>query len=224
MDSNKEPFQLLLTCEDKNEYEVKHRDLSTGIFILKNVISKEDIHQIKNAIDEYAYDKPLGPVNNVCAFGCDKHEIDDPVKSEKIGFIITKTMTGIKNRISKILQLTPLYTEIAQMRKIYGATRNHIDGISGNWDKGFSREHVRVLSVIVALNSDYEGGEFYFPNQCSKIKLKEGEALIFPPYWTHPHQTGELNGTFRYTLNTWFTGMALSAKLTKDLNEYNCFT
>ena len=50
MGSNKEPFQLLLACEDKNEYEVKHRDLSTGIFILKNVISKEDIHQIKNAI------------------------------------------------------------------------------------------------------------------------------------------------------------------------------
>ena len=55
MDSSKEPFQLLLACEDKNEYEVKHRDLSTGIFILKNVISKEDIHQIKNAIDEYAF-------------------------------------------------------------------------------------------------------------------------------------------------------------------------
>ena len=191
---------------DNKEQEVKHQDLGIGIFILKNVISKEDIHQLKTTIDEYAYDNPVSSVNSVCTFACNKYEIDDPVKSEKVGTIINKTMIGIKNRVSNILQFTPLYTEIPQLRKIYGATRYHIDGICGRFTKGFSREHVRVLSVIIALNSDYEGGEFYFPNQCSKIKLKEGEALIFPPCWTHPHQTGELNGTFRYTLNTWFTG------------------
>ena len=34
--------------------------------------------------------------------------------------------------------------------------------------------------------------------------LKKGEAIAFPPYWTHPHEvSAPENGTFRYTINTW---------------------
>ena len=62
------------------------------------------------------------------------------------------------------------------------------------------------MSVIIALNDDYEGGELVFPNQDVVVKLKKGQAVAFPPYWTHPHYTNEpLNGTFRYTVNTWLT-------------------
>ena len=63
---------------------------------------------------------------------------------------------------------------------------------------------IRKLSVIICLNDDYDGSEFYFPAQDYKIKLKKGEAIAFPPYWTHPHEvSAPENGTFRYTINTW---------------------
>jgi hypothetical protein len=67
------------------------------------------------------------------------------------------------------------------------------------------RRDVRKISVIIALNGDYEGGEFYFPSQgIDKIKLKKGQAILFPPYWTHPHGVNKPeNNTFRYTINTW---------------------
>lgn len=95
------------------------------------------------------------------------------------------------------------------IRKITGATRLHTDSVFHNTIENLPKNSpldVRKLSLIIALNSDYEGGEFYFPSQgIDKIKLKKGQAIFFPPYWTHPHGTRELNGTFRYTINTWLT-------------------
>ena len=95
------------------------------------------------------------------------------------------------------------------IRKIKGATRLHTDSVFQNAIENIPKNShlvVRKLSLIIALNSDYEGGEFYFPSQgIDKIKLKKGQAIFFPPYWTHPHGTRELNGTFRYTINTWLT-------------------
>jgi len=60
------------------------------------------------------------------------------------------------------------------------------------------------MSIIIALNDDYEGGEFYFPIQDFRIKLKKGQIIVFPPYWTHYHMVDSpINETYRYTLNTW---------------------
>lgn len=54
------------------------------------------------------------------------------------------------------------------------------------------------MSVIMCLNHDYDGGEFVFPTQNYSVNLKKGDIIAFPPDWTHP-----LNGTYRYTVNTW---------------------
>lgn len=90
-------------------------------------------------------------------------------------------------------------------RKIYGPTRLHKDGIFVEKDKQYvPMKKIRNMSVIICLNEDYEGGEFYFPQQDRKIKLKKGNIIAFPPYWTHSHMTYPLlNNTYRYTINTW---------------------
>ena len=60
------------------------------------------------------------------------------------------------------------------------------------------------MSIIIALNDDYEGGIFHFPYQDFNVKLKKGQLIAFPPYWTHLHGVeSPANGTFRYTINTW---------------------
>lgn len=102
-------------------------------------------------------------------------------------------------------------------RKIYGKTRIHSDGLLEKHKKNnitFIKNNInnkemkdsliRSSSVIIALNDNYDGGQFHFPNQNIKHKLKKGSVIIFPPYYTHPHETTELeNNTFRYTINTW---------------------
>lgn len=92
------------------------------------------------------------------------------------------------------------------LRKIYGPTRLHKDGISVDSvnNRYIPIKKIRNMSVIICLNDDYEGGEFYFPVQDFKIKLKKGQIIAFPPYWTHPHMSYPLlNRTYRYTINTW---------------------
>ena len=91
-----------------------------------------------------------------------------------------------------------------QLREIYGATRLHADQV---WDVNHPYK-VKTVAVILALNSDYEGGKFYFPFQDYKVKLKQGDAIVFPAAHTHPHQVSSpKNGTVRYTINTWFHAM-----------------
>ena len=70
------------------------------------------------------------------------------------------------------------------LREIYGATKLHIDSVidPDNPTKG------RAASIIIALNSDYEGGIFNFPLQNYKVKLKQGDAIVFPATYTHPHE------------------------------------
>src|SRR6056300_400875 len=60
------------------------------------------------------------------------------------------------------------------------------------------------LRKIYGSTKYYDGGELVFPCQNFTIKLKRGQCILFPPYWTHPHYTNDLkNNTFRYTINTW---------------------
>ena len=92
------------------------------------------------------------------------------------------------------------------LRKIHGPTRLHKDGINIEPidNRYIPIKKIRNMSIIIALNDDYDGGEFYFPIQDFKIKLKKGQIIIFPPYWTHPHMVNApTNETYRYTINTW---------------------
>jgi len=173
------------------------------IFHFKNVISEEDCKELIDTIDIYTTHTPkldhkLG--NNIRAYVIDPSFIDDKNKKDKCDKIIIET---IKNLTSTINQPELVkYVERVELRKIWGKTKNHIDGIVSDPD---SRHLLRTMSVIVCLNSDYDGGELCFPEQDFKIKLKAGEVLVFPPYWTHPHYSNELkNDTYRYTITTWF--------------------
>jgi len=99
------------------------------------------------------------------------------------------------------------------LRKIYGKTRRHADGIpniqksnitfiADNKDGIYNM--IRNASIIFTLNDNYDGGIFRFPYHDVSLKLKKGSVIIFPPFWTHPHESDYLeNNTYRYTITTW---------------------
>ena len=171
---------------------------STSIYILRNVISNEKMQDIKKIIDKNA--NSIEEYSESCNVKSTYVRLQDIEHyNPKIYQEINRTFEYIRNEIET--SICPMKTSVdycgMQLRKIHGPTRIHIDTPTGI-------NKIRWYSVIVALNNDYEGGELSFPRQDLKIKLKAGEALIFPPYWTHPHGTTDLlNGTFRYTINTW---------------------
>lgn len=124
---------------------------------------------------------------------------------------------NIMNTINKRIKLNLNSGFI--LRKIYGPTRLHSDGISSNitgksniafidttnnWCSNMDNLYIRTAGLVFQLNDDYAGGLFRFPKYNIEIKLEKGSVIIFPPYWTHQHDTSELeNNSYRYTVTTW---------------------
>lgn len=177
--------------------------ISTAIYVLKNVISPEEAEDIRTVIDNAANDKRsyIENENNVSYWGMKVADVQ----------IISVRENLIKhlNRIADVMEtyvgLPSHYNKesYVELRKIDDATKRHIDS-PVNGDKIDSiHKNIRLFSTITALNNDYEGGEICFPVQGVNVKLQRGDVIVFPPYWTHPHYTNKLNGTFRYTITAW---------------------
>ena len=61
---------------------------------------------------------------------------------------------------------------------------------------------IPILSVIGALNNNYEGGEFVMFED-KEYKIKAGEILIFPSLFLYPHKVMPVTKGTRYTYITW---------------------
>jgi len=94
---------------------------------------------------------------------------------------------------------------IYHLRKIHGGTKQHTDDVRASF-KDYLYNKVRCLALVLSLNDNYDGGEFNFPNHDVKIKLKKGSILLFPSFWTHPHEVSSVGkNQIRYTVTTWGT-------------------
>ena len=111
---------------------------------------------------------------------------------------IHNVMIGIVDQLRKDHEyfLFGVHDSGYELREVYGPTMIHADNQIDDDD-------FRVLSVIIALTDDYDGGIFNFPKQSYQVKLKKGEAITFPPSHFYPHEvSGPKNGK-RYTICTW---------------------
>ena len=187
---------------------IKH-NRTTDIFILRNILTTEEADMLRNVIEnsprhqegKIELDDGKEWTQNVSATFLYLFEVNDKEQYK----IITNCLSKISKYMKDMTDLEAYNPNDGSvlLRKIYDATKIHCDGIVHNPSNPCFENNVRVFSTIIALNSDYEGGELCFPNQDVKIKLEAGDAIIFPPYRTHLHYTNALNGTFRYTINTW---------------------
>jgi predicted 2-oxoglutarate/Fe(II)-dependent dioxygenase YbiX len=175
---------------------------------LRNILTIEEADTLRNFIEnsprykeESLFHDGKESQQNVSASFFTLEQVNDKEQYN----IIKNCLYKISNYMKDMTGLEAYYPTdgCVQLRKIYDATKIHSDGIVNDPRIPCFENNIRVFSTIIALNSDYEGGELCFPNQYVEIKLQAGDAIIFPPYRTHPHYTNALNGTFRYTINTW---------------------
>ena len=166
-------------------------------------------------IDESLCDELIDYINNIKEFEIEKWKEGQRVNCKFINIKNSEDNNNFDNKLYNVIGkfINYMYNNYKVnskgdsgycLRKIYGPTRYHVDGLFKNNVHPISLYEIRNLSIIIALNDDYEGGQFYFPSQDRVIKLKKGQIIAFPPYWTHPHTVlAPLNGTYRYTINTW---------------------
>jgi hypothetical protein len=55
-------------------------------------------------------------------------------------------------------------------------------------DASIAGTHDRMVAVLLYLRDIDEGGFTEFPFQSLRVKPRAGMMVLFPPYWTHPHQ------------------------------------
>lgn len=181
-----------------------------GIILLDNVIKPSLAKELINYIDSSndTLEERYGDDTNVMCDYLNMSDIRNPKTKEKLDGGLFKTVGTIIQKIYDDHQIISSSDTGYCLRKINGKTRLHKDGVTGYGSnknlETVSAKSIRNMSIIIALNDDYENGEFNFPYQNKKIKLKKYQAIAFPPYWTHPHEvSAPKKGTFRYTINTW---------------------
>ena len=175
----------------------------TGIFVYKDSIEPDFCNQLIKLYKDHK-DTPLLLKQD---YAVGRNVKCDYIETRFFPDIDSELVKVIHKIVVRAIQDNP-YLHCTQdsgynLREIHGATRLHVDSIIDPDKLG----KARTISIIVALNSDYEGGVFNFPLQNYKVKLKQGDAIIFPATYTHPHEVSSPhNGTLRYTINTWMFG------------------
>ena len=76
--------------------------------------------------------------------------------------------------------------------------KNHVDVLRS---QGPSSK--RFLVFIMYLSDVEEGGETSIPRYNVKCKPKAGRLLMFPPFWTHPHQGEKVIKGTKYQIMTY---------------------
>jgi hypothetical protein len=199
----------IMTIEQKNIININNK-ITNNIFILNNYelitnnLCNELIKYIDNS-ENYNIEKWKQNTNVNCKY-ININDINDIIIKNNFDLQLFNIINWVINYLYKEYDIICTGDSGYCLRKIFGPTRLHKDGININIidNRFLPIKKIRNMSIIICLNDDYDGGEFYFPSQNFKVKLKKGQIIVFPPYWTHPHMVSSpLNGTYRYTINTW---------------------
>lgn len=69
----------------------------------------------------------------------------------------------------------------------------------------------RLLSIVIYLNEDYEGGELEFPSAGinKEYTFKTGDTIVFPSHWMFYHGVKPITSGERYAIVIW-VGLDLS--------------
>ena len=170
--------------------------MDNSINIYKDVITSElcdELVALHKREKENTEKEVYSDVTNVECYNLD---LDDYPEHEQKVFEVVE---GIIDRVlvDHIHFPDDLDYESYSLREHYGGTVLHVDGILND------ESQRRILSIIIALTDDYDGGEFNFPEQSYQVKLKKGEAITFPPNYFYPHEVSPPSNGERYTINLW---------------------
>jgi len=107
-------------------------------------------------------------------------------------YIFKHNLQEYNGRITNVLQCDILKYGLSNHYKF------HVDAL---------KDENRLLSAIIFLNDDYEGGELVFKNTFDeteeKVEKKAGSIVIWPSNFLFPHAVKPVTKGERFTVVTW---------------------
>jgi hypothetical protein len=151
-----------------------------------------------------------------------KYQKENCPKGERQGFWSNRTVYYYRDNIKKITdtihkKIIKLIKDFYKEKEMYLDHSNLVFWKPGlemepHADNCFihqpDKEHYcpqRNYSCVIYLNSNFKGGETYFPNQNYTIKPRTGKLIFFPSGSTHAHGVTKITKGNRYIMSMWFT-------------------
>lgn len=139
-----------------------------------------------------------GPSDNKVVYGKKKliQENKNELNNSKLDFFIIKT---IKNAIIKCSEdYSKKYSiDIGSLKSL--SISKYFEGQSmGSHVDSYDNNPKEVLSIVLYLNDDYDGGELYFKNQNIKIKPEAGSLVAFPSIDPYFHESLPVTSGTKY--------------------------
>jgi predicted 2-oxoglutarate/Fe(II)-dependent dioxygenase YbiX len=189
-----------------NNFNAELKDL---IYVNKQVIPTDVCDSVLENINQKEWEKHRWNNKNNYQFSYDTKELDVQEATPDLdGILAPYILQTIDNYIENyffdplnseglISKFCPLrfnrYSEGQMMRQ-------HCDHITTLFDG--NERGIPVLSIVLNLNDDYEGGELYFWNDYNSL-LGKGDIVIFPSGFLFPHGVKEVVKGKRYSAVSW---------------------
>lgn len=183
--------------------------LEQYIHVFDNILSDELCDMILNEYkkcDEWS-DSQIGseitPVNKdirncqQISISCEEIKEKNPEIREKIDKLLFES---ISKAVGSYSNNHPDFT--IDIDTGYQLLKYDVGGFYTKHVDSFKKEQ-RSVSCSLALNDDYEGGEFSFFSGDVLIKSRKGSAVMFPSNFMYPHEILPISKGTRYSIITW---------------------
>jgi len=191
-------------------------DMRELIYVKKGVLSKEQcqalINEYEQRANEAELEKCYHAVTNKMTTSTYKR-IELIPETENFNLIHNTINQTIKDWIVYLDSFTSFHTAALKKSLRYSHMHRLMKYSEGEWiHPHVDWEEMIHGSCTVALNDDYEGGDFCFWNGKHTVKLEAGDVMIFPagPMWVH--EVMPITKGIRYSTNTFLQSLPLQER------------
>lgn len=210
--------------------DVGQRQVIKPILNMSNITEHGDIIICHNALSKEQCDRIIMGSEFATRISADKNQWE---KAQTVGEEASTVMSAadsprqnkivaIRNDVSTIKAIDDMLWYVFHVaRETISSTLLHPHGFNLVRDEGYSllryeasnyyKEHtdyndnlVRVLSGLIYLNDDFDGGEIQFRRQNFTFKPTAGSIVFFPSVWSHPHTAMPVKNGIRYNVISWW--------------------
>jgi len=189
---------------------------------IENVFSPD---QCKLLIDEFEREKS-NSVRERCLHAITGYEVESTFnrielkpKTETFDLVHNATKCMIKNWIHRLKKMNCVFTKVIEMNLNFVHMYRLMCYEKGGWiHPHIDWDNFCHASCTIALNDDFEGGQFSFFNGKYNVNLKAGQAMIFPAntYWVH--EVKNVTKGKRYSTNCFILSVPLEQQM--KINQY----